>query len=598
MPDNEINNRGEDLELRADINREDEANGFVEQQEHLHRQQLLRAERELNELRDTIRNAEVDPNDIVEERIPIGLNADGTVQWTTIGRRRRRNPIAIRRFVTGNAGTAGIDLGEERIEKDYYAGLENDMKKINDDGTVTLFEERKNIPQAEAVYVNRIQGWFPKNHPDLHQDAITKDRYFIINKKYDDYYKGMLKIVYTGINDKGNLINPKYTDYPQPQFYYPQTNAYNVYGAQSFIDMSLLNNETFRKFYKESLFSGAFYHVNDFNKEEERKHPKAQYRKCRSNYRSEGDGKPTTYIKTHGKKYSFGLEIETSSGYLPPYLDNLLDYSAVHDGSLRDEEGHTYGGEYVTGVLRGDKGLLQLKMLCNELSKRCMVNHRCGVHTHIGDVNFTKETIVLMYYLYSRLENEIFAMLPKSRRKNEYCRKLKPVNIDLDNIIKNYNMSVDAYYNDVIAILAQTNGVDRKVNKKKDHPKGHKCNYDHSTARYCWVNFIPAVFDTRKGSGVYTIEFRPHSATTSYIKIKNWLLICMALVDIVVNHKGAIYNNPNISLNEIIMTVYPKEGKKLLDYIEKRVNKFSSKEGEEIDYTDNEVDETITIKNL
>lgn len=256
--------------------------------------------------------------------------------------------------------------------------------------------------------------------------------------------------------------------------------------------------------------------------------------------------------------------------------------------------------EYVTDVLWGDKGLQQTRLLCNELSKRCFINKLCGLHVHLGNVNFNKENVVLMYWLYQKLEGPIFNMLPKSRRDNEYCRRLPELRIDLNNIQKNRTFFIDTYYNQIINILSREGGAGMHINKKKDHPKGFKCAYDHSAARYCWVNFIPAVFNTRK-NGIYTIEFRNHSATTSYTKCKNWLLICIALVDIIENHKAALYNDPNITLEQIIELVYPKNHLELNSYIAKRTSKFSesNKENQEVlDYTDNEIEEDISIKNL
>ena len=483
----------------------------------------------------------------------------------------------------------------------YAKTLTKESGKVSKNNTVKLFESGTKCKVENAVYVSRIEGWFSKDDPNIHRDILDSTDYISTDPKFVNYFKHKLCVVYSGIDEKGNLINPTYTVSTKVSTYFPvvyNSSISSIYGCANFIALHLVNNSTFKEYYKESLRDGVFYSINDFDKKWAEKNTKIQYRKCKSTFKlAETSNIPTTYMKTLGKKYSFGLEIETSSGFLPTYLDTILDYSAVHDGSLKDSDGHTWGGEYVTGVFKGDRGLLQSKLLCNELSKRCLINSLCGVHTHIGDVNFTKENIVLMYYLYKKLEDEIFSMLPISRRKNEYCKKLPEHSISLKEITSNYNFMIDYYYNEVISILSQTDGCSTYVNKKKDHPKGHKCNYDRSTARYCWVNFIPAVFDTR-GNGVQTIEFRPHSATTSYYKIKNWLLICMALVDIVENHKDSIYKDPNLSLGKIIRIVYPKHCDKLLDYIEKRINKFSSKDNEESDYTDNEVDELVTIKNI
>ena len=51
---------------------------------------------------------------------------------------------------------------------------------------------------------------------------------------------------------------------------------------------------------------------------------------------------------SEGKKYTFGVEIETCSGFLRRnvYEENRLNLECTHDGSIE-------GGEYVTGILTG-----------------------------------------------------------------------------------------------------------------------------------------------------------------------------------------------------------------------------------------------------
>lgn len=208
-----------------------------------------------------------------------------------------------------------------------------------------------------------------------------------------------------------------------------------------------------------------------------------------------------------------------------------------------------------------------------------------------------------MYHLYQKLENDIFNMLPHSRRNNEYCRKLTPLDFDIEHLKGDkYSYYIDYYYNEIILLLSQKDYCSSHINKKADHPKGFKCQYDHSAYRYCWANFIPAVFNTRKNE-IYTIEFRPMSATTSYIKIKNWLMICIALVDIVENHKKALYENFNMNLFQIIELVYPKNYMKLNNYINKRTVKFADtyitpEDQEKSDYTDNEIENNLSLKGL
>lgn len=93
-----------------------------------------------------------------------------------------------------------------------------------------------------------------------------------------------------------------------------------------------------------------------------------------------GTTSPTNLI-TEGNNTTFGVELETADGFLglESYFD--LNVKCVYDGSLKDADGHAYGGEYVTGVLRGDLGFNQVNKICKELSKISTVNARCGKHT-------------------------------------------------------------------------------------------------------------------------------------------------------------------------------------------------------------------------
>jgi putative amidoligase enzyme len=491
-----------------------------------------------------------------------------------------------------------------------------ESKPLDENIEIELYTKKKALVK-DSINIRGL-GWVLKTDENLKEDYYSKKAIFV-NEKYSRKLYQQFCVIYTEIDSKGILSNPQYTAmFPNlPMLVHQGIYEDKLTGAH-FCTLELLKDAKFNYYFKENLNDGKFYMKGSFNEKQLVKSNKTQYRKSKrfKSFRSSIINKPNTYIKMLGKKYTFGLEIETSSGFLPKYLDEFIYYDAVHDGSLRDAEGHTYGGEYVTDVLWGDIGLQQAKLLCNELSKRCNVNKLCGVHAHLGGVDFNKENIVLMYWLYQKMEPTIFAMLPKSRRNNEYCRPLPPLKISLQNVQSNRDYYINLYYNQIINILSQSGDAGEHINKKKDHPKGFKCGYDHSAARYCWVNFIPAVFDTRKTSRrvpgleghftspVQTIEFRPHSATTSYIKVKNWLFICIALVDIIDNFKSALYSNTDITLNEIIQLVYPKNHLELNNYIAKRTMKFSDEQiskgldQETIDHTDNEVDTDTSIKNL
>src|SRR5690606_33236485 len=94
------------------------------------------------------------------------------------------------------------------------------------------------------------------------------------------------------------------------------------------------------------------------------------------------------------------------------------------------------GGEYVSGVMYGDAGFKQLYEMCKLLNKKCTVDKRAGVHIHIGSLNWNKEDLVYSYLLAEMIEEEMFSMLPKSRRSNDYCKKITPLFLGDINRIK------------------------------------------------------------------------------------------------------------------------------------------------------------------
>jgi hypothetical protein len=86
-----------------------------------------------------------------------------------------------------------------------------------------------------------------------------------------------------------------------------------------------------------------------------------------------------TYIISEGLRHTFGVELETSGGRLYPYDFHNLNMRCVYDGSLKTDEGQAIGGEYVTGVLKGDMGFSQLHKICKLLQRKCELNRKCGL---------------------------------------------------------------------------------------------------------------------------------------------------------------------------------------------------------------------------
>jgi hypothetical protein len=314
-----------------------------------------------------------------------------------------------------------------------------------------------------------------------------------------------------------------------------------------------------------------------------------------------------THLITEGLKYTFGVEIEMADCSFNNKLLQDFNIMVEKDGSITNSRREKYGPEIITGILKGDQGLAHLQSLCNELANKGEVNHTCGIHTHIGSADFNNTNLVMLYKLLKHIEDDIFNMLPKSRRENKYCRRLPNLDFNFDGCttIMDMKIRVDNYYTELFTKAADSPPSD-KLNKTKNHPKGAKVQYDQTNIRYCWANFIPALFNTRMTNPPsYTIEFRCFNASTNFTKIKNWLKICMALVNFAENSHSDIMSNTvtlkgevlPLTLKNIMNKVYPKSYRIINEFIDMRTALFENVETEDIK-NENEVNDNLKLKQL
>lgn len=316
----------------------------------------------------------------------------------------------------------------------------------------------------------------------------------------------------------------------------------------------------------------------------------------------------SSYIPEH-LNYTFGVEIETCKGYIPNRIKNKFNWSCTKDMSINSNPDNPVrstagsGGEYVTGVLKGDRGFLHLRDIMKELNKRCEVNRTCGVHVHIGNIEFTKQTTVLLYYLLQILESEIKLMLPPSRNNNEFARNMKKIisNIPNEKVSKaEFDFFISKMYNYIFKVIGMSSDIDKssqRYNKYKSHPRGHRMGYDKKTPRYWWVNLVPSLFNTRssrpilsslrriyKSTASHTIEFRNHHATLDYNKVWNWILICMAIVNTAESGIGPIRRGEIKTLNDVIDFTYKRNAEPLKKYISDRKQFFNNSNSEQLEY--------------
>lgn len=217
----------------------------------------------------------------------------------------------------------------------------------------------------------------------------------------------------------------------------------------------------------------------------------------------------------------------------------------------------------------------------------------------MGSINFSKKFIVNSYRLALFLEDEIQSTLPKSRRVNQYCRKLKKFDFNpaIGGSIE-ANIEIEENYNQLFKWVSyeKVNNPSGDYNKSSNHPMGAKCGYNHDTPRYCWINYVPAMFDTRGNKG-YSIEIRNHGATTNFNKIRNWLLFFMGFMSFVEKYPELI--KEGITMKDVIDATLPRKSKSLNNYFNERKQLFVYDKNEDNEYkASSETEETKNIKEL
>lgn len=157
--------------------------------------------------------------------------------------------------------------------------------------------------------------------------------------------------------------------------------------------------------------------------------------------------------------------------------DSKTHYKLGYDGSINGP----LPCEVVSPIL---KNLKSLKEVCEVITEAgAQVNKSCGLHVHFGAEKFTFEQWRRIILNYAAIEGVIDSFMPESRRgnNNHYCKSIYEPSFNVE-YYNNFRGLQVAFHND----------------------------------RYYKVNLM--AYNTHK-----TIEFRQHSGTTDYTKIKNWI---------------------------------------------------------------------------
>lgn len=234
-------------------------------------------------------------------------------------------------------------------------------------------------------------------------------------------------------------------------------------------------------------------------------------------------------------KYTFGLEFETSQGYVPEnicYRDGLIP---LRDGSIT-------GPEYSTIVLKGNKGISLLHQQLETLKEYTAFNKECSLHVHLGGYPLKADSIFRVYLVCKSIEPQLEQILP---RLTFHSKKYKSNGKDYCKKLEEYNSFDDMYQNLVgrkfFGSFAQAHPEDRE--------RKHKW---YVNTRYYWCNFINALcYRVNK-----TIEFRFLRPTYNFKKILLWLYIFNGIL----KYSDEYYSSErDVTLENIMHKCYPPE---------------------------------------
>ena len=263
---------------------------------------------------------------------------------------------------------------------------------------------------------------------------------------------------------------------------------------------------------------------------------------------------------------TFGIEIETSKGFLRKDLQYKTGVVVCRDGSLHG------GAEYTSIPLTGAKGLQNILDLTSVLKPRHKFDHFCSYHIHFGNIELSRPYLLALYRLSYMIQNDLFKMFPiyksdyrLAEKNRDYNQKLKSFNIGNFNgsSKEEYDSYIKNNFNTLFVFLTEGSLPSKRFNRKnKVHPQSQKWNRN---SRYYWINFMNAVFSNRN-----TIEFRLHHGTMNETKAINWLFICASiLLYAQKNINRLLVSDKQVTIFDVLdyFSIHGSEGTRLSNYL-------------------------------
>lgn len=268
---------------------------------------------------------------------------------------------------------------------------------------------------------------------------------------------------------------------------------------------------------------------------------------------------------------TFGLEFETTRGYIPERLCYKYGLIPLRDGSIE-------GLEYVTVPMSGRQGLYAVREICKELSKRTKFDHTCALHLHLGGIKRDEKHLLSMFILTLMMQDELFSLQPKYKKNNPgashggFCKPLasswvstlgkRPTKMN-EADVKNVFSSIFEFISDGRSYGHYSYNLDNVGAHPSDPNGNRKWNIN---SRYFITNFVPIIFGNKK-----TVEFRQHHITHDFEKVIQFLFNCAVIINTVQTSSDQLLNSdselmislmkkPNLATSTLCHNLLKQEG--------------------------------------
>jgi hypothetical protein len=253
----------------------------------------------------------------------------------------------------------------------------------------------------------------------------------------------------------------------------------------------------------------------------------------------------------------------------PGDADRMNKWRIHHDGSIKDTRAQRSDieertCELVSPILRGPKGLKQIKKVCAVIKKAGgYVNQSCGLHVHVGAEDLTPEHVMSILNRYAKYEPIIDTFMHHGRRldsDNQYCGSVSDTlrELDFDKCIRRCERQMESHLQSIASVnnkqvycytcgyrtlgmrgpehCGECRGAIRMYNEYIQTIKVELESYQSrtwpsvdimaktTTSRYRNINL--QAFTKHK-----TIEFRQHHGTLDGTKISNWVSFILNFVE-------------------------------------------------------------------